>query len=387
MNAKVRTYLIEDARQEDVNYQQFASITNEIQTQDEVEFFNQEELTFFKHWQCKVYDCKNNEHVNAKNYLMATVWEKSVHLGREIVKRLQGFEQDGKKHWIQRYSRGVRVKPYTWVKVFRNTDNGKNIFFTFGLDALPETEAFIYKMDCQDKRDSKLTLGQIDLCRSLIPATAKWNKISFEDLTKENWDSLIETCVRFVQDQTVHYDAIIEAVWGAAIQPTLFKNKLIKKEKPKGRCDSIPETKKDFKGVDVDFQRKAKEQKDLGDKGEALVKQREIDFLNENKLYDKAALVEIVQDGKGYDVYSFDEFGNEKFIEVKTTTGNEYSSFFLSENEVNFMRLNVAQYFIYRLYNYDEESNFAEFYELNGDIESQLLMKPTQYKALIKKEV
>lgn len=118
-----------------------------------------------------------------------------------------------------------------------------------------------------------------------------------------------------------------------------------------------------------------------------MVKQREIDFLNQNKLYDKAALVDIVQDGKGYDIYSFDELGNEKFIEVKTTTGNEYSSFFLSENEVDFMRLNINQYFIYRVYNYNEENNFAEFYELSGDIENQLLMKPTQYKVLIKKEV
>lgn len=382
--------------QKDENYQNFTSIADENQTQNDLDFFNQEELTFFKQWQYKVYDPNDDEHVDAKNYLMATVWEKSVHLGREIVKRLQGFELDGKRYWSQRgwtknkqgeNVQAAIVKPYTWVKVFRNTDKGKDIFFTFGIDAFPETESFVYKMDCQEKRDSKLTQVQIDLCRSLIPATAKWNEIAFKDLTKGNWDSLIETCVRFVQDHTAHYDAIIEAIWGATIQSTLFKNKLIKKEKPKDGCNSIPEIKKEFSGVDVDFQKKAKEQKEIGDKGEALVKQREIDFLNQKKLYDKAALVDIVQDGKGYDIYSFDEFGNEKFIEVKTTTGNEYSPFFLSENEVDFMRLNINQYFIYRVYNYDEENNFAEFYELSGDVENQLLMKPIQYKVLIKKEV
>ncbi|MEO8712930.1 MAG: DUF3883 domain-containing protein, partial [Parafilimonas sp.] len=127
-------------------------------------------------------------------------------------------------------------------------------------------------------------------------------------------------------------------------------------------------------------------QKDLGDKGEALVKQREIAFLQEKNLHDIAALVEIVQDGKGYDVLSFDEDGNEKYIEVKTTTGNEYAPFYLSKNEVDFMRLHTNQYCIYRVYHYDEGNNFGEFFELIGDIESQLLMKPIQYKVLIKKE-
>lgn len=51
------------------------------------------------------------------------------------------------------------------------------------------------------------------------------------------------------------------------------------------------------------------------------------------------------------------------------------------------MRLNKNQYCIYRVYNFDEENNFAEFYELGDDIENQLLMKPTQYKVLIKKEL
>jgi len=381
-------------RQND-NYQKFASITNSPIFRNKMEFFKQDELSFFKEWQYRVYNPNDDIHRKAKNYLMATVWEKSIYLGREIINRLQGFELDGKKYWSQRgwteKDEGVNiqaaiVKPYTWVKVFRNSDKGRDIFFTFGLDAHPKVEAFVFKIDCQDKRDSKLSQSQIDLCKSLIPATAKWNEIAFDDLITENWDSLIEICVRFIQEHINLYDAIIEAVWGAAIPSTLFQNKLIKKEKPKGGYESMPETKKNFKGVDVDFQGKAKEQKDLGDKGEILVKEREINFLKEKNLHDKSALVAIVQDGKGYDVYSFDEFGNEKFIEVKTTTGNEYSSFFLSENEIDFMLLNKNKYCIYRVYNYDEENNFAEFYELKGDVESQLLMKPTEYKVLLKKE-
>ena len=54
---------------------------------------------------------------------------------------------------------------------------------------------------------------------------------------------------------------------------------------------------------------------------------------------------------------------------------------------LNLSRIHPNQYSIYRVYNYDEANNFGEFYELSGDIESQVLMKPTQWKVLIKKEV
>ncbi|WP_343617344.1 DUF3883 domain-containing protein [Flavobacterium sp.] len=377
------------------NYEKYSLINSEVKTTDKIEFFNQAELQFFKIWQYKPYNPLETEHVKAKEYLMATVWMKSIHLGNEIVKRLPGFKLDGKKYWSQRgWSKNEAgenvqssvIKPYTWVKVFRNNDRGKDIFFTFGIDAYPTIESFVYKIDCQDKRDSKLTLGQIELCKSLIPSTAKWREISFDDLIIGNWESLIDTCVEFIKDHLHQYDAIIESVWGKPIPPNLFKNKLIKKEKPKDGCESIPESNSNFHGVDVDFSKKANEHKDLGDRGELLVKEREIEYLEKNKLYDKAELVCIVKDGKGYDVYSFDELGNEKYIEVKTTKGNEYTSFFLTDNELKFMRLNKDKYSIYRVYNYNEENNFGEFFELRGDVEKQLFLKPSEYKVFIKKE-
>ncbi len=382
--------------QQESNFTNFSSLNNGMAIANEVGFFNLEELKFFTQWQLKAYNRHDEEHVEAKDFLMATVWEKSIHLGKEIINRLNGFQLDGKKYWSQRgwtedeNGKSVQAaifKPYTWVKVFRNTDRVKDIFFTFGIDADPDSEAFVYKIDCQDSRDSKLTQLQIDLCRSLIPSTARWNDISYEDLIQGNWESLIDTCVNFINEHLEHYDAIINAVWGEPIPPTLFKNLLVKREKPKDGFESMPETKKAFKGVNIDFHVKAKEQKDLGDAGETLVKLREIEFLKQNGLHDKAELVKIVQDGNGYDVLSFDESGSKKYIEVKTTTGNEHAVFFLSENEIDFMRLNTNEYCIYRVYHYDEENNFAEFFELTGDIENQLLMKPISYKVLIKKEI
>lgn len=53
--------------QKDENYQNFISIADKIQIQIGLEFFNQEEQTFFKKWQYKVYDPNDDEHVDIKN--------------------------------------------------------------------------------------------------------------------------------------------------------------------------------------------------------------------------------------------------------------------------------------------------------------------------------
>lgn len=161
-------------------------------------------------------------------------------------------------------------------------------------------------------------------------------------------------------------------------------NTLIKKDKPNSGFDTFPETERRFDVVDVDFVAKAKDNKDLGDAGEELVKQYEIDRLKQKGMVQKSLEVEIVKDGKGYDVLSFDHLGNEKYIEVKTTTGKELNPFYLSENEVAFMRKNINNYCIYRVYNYDEENNSGEFFEIKGDLENQILMKPIQYQVVIK---
>lgn len=377
--------------QNDNNYAQFMDEETDNEAPD---FFTSEELEVFKRWQYQPYDPNNEEHIEAKDYLMNTVWEKSIYLGREIIKRLDGFELDGKKIWHQRGWKknedGENVqaaifKPYTWVKIFRNNDHGKDIFFTFGIDAYPETEAFVYKIDYQNMRGNKLTQIQIDLCKSLIPASAKWNEISFEELPLKNWKSLIEISVEFINRHLDQYDAIMNAVWGDPIPSIYFKNQLIKREKPQDGFTSNLQPPKKFTGVEIDFLDKAQEQKDLGDAGEALVKQYEINFLNSRGLCKEAALVEIVKDGEGYDVHSFDEYGNDKFIEVKTTTSDKYASFYLSENEVAFMRKNIGSYCIYRIYHYNAENSFGEFFELQNDVENQLLMRPVQFHAVIKK--
>lgn len=357
-------------------------------------FFIMEELDFFKKWQLQVYDSENKIHVEAKNYIMSTVWEKSIHLGNLIVNKLPEYFLEAKKTWSKlgskeeggKKSHAPQFKAYTWVKIYKGVDRGKQIFFTFGIDAYPETESFVYKIDCQRERGTALTEAQIILCDSLIPSSAKWNEISFTNLLEFNWDSLTSKCIDFIQEHEKQYDAIISAVSGGSIPAELFKNTLAWRDKPKDGYENVPENKKSFKGFDIDFLKKTQEQIDLGDAGENLVKQEEIKYLNKLHLLDLACKVEIAKDGEGYDVLSFDENGKEKFIEVKTTMAGEYTPFYLSDNEIEFMRIKKGQYSVYRIYNYDAANNFGECFEITGDVESQVLMKPSVYKVLLKKE-
>jgi len=358
------------------------------------EFFTQAEIDFFKKWQYRSYNPKLNEHINAKNHLMNTVWQKSIYLGQQLVNTLEGFQSAGKKYWSQRgwtESDGINVqaaifKPYTWIKVYRNTDKGKDIFFTFGIDVHPNTDAFVYKIDCQRTRDSKLNNQQINLFDNLIPNAAKWNSIPFPELLSGNWDVLIATCNDFINTYINQYDAVVSSLWGAEIPPDLFKNTLVWRDKPKNGLSEVPNKTKTFQGIEVDFQERAEEQKDLGDAGEALVKASEIKWLKWKNRNDLALKVEIVKDGKGYDVLSFDELGNNKYIEVKTTTGNEYAPFYLSDNEVEFMRRYKNQYHIYRIFRYDAENNFGECYAISSNVEEQLLLKPISYQVYLKKD-
>jgi hypothetical protein len=125
--------------------------------------------------------------------------------------------------------------------------------------------------------------------------------------------------------------------------------------------------------------------KALGNSGESLVLEYEREQLIKSGLTDLAEKIrhtsEIEGDGAGYDIQSFYENGSIKFIEVKTTKGGAETAFYMSSNEVEFAKQNVESYYIYRVYDYDSESNTGKFYIINGEIEQLLDLTPTTYRA------
>jgi len=125
---------------------------------------------------------------------------------------------------------------------------------------------------------------------------------------------------------------------------------------------------------------------ELGRKGELLVVEHEKMFLTQNGRPDLAERVRHISaiegDGAGYDIESFSLEGEIKYIEVKTTRGPAQTSFFISANEVEFAKQHQDNYYLYRVYDYEDSRNSGRLYVGNGDVKDAFELTPTQYRAI-----
>lgn len=164
------------------------------------------------------------------------------------------------------------------------------------------------------------------------------------------------------------------------------KNQLIPGERPTTKSRKKGINTNEFRGKkSPDYGLIDSRNKKLGLEGELLVLSKEILHLreiNRDDLADKVMHVSVVEgDGAGYDIKSYDDNGNVKFIEVKTTKGSANTSFFISPNELEFSKVHAKYYELCRLYSFEVESNSAKFYIIKGNLFEQLAITPTQYKA------
>jgi hypothetical protein len=139
----------------------------------------------------------------------------------------------------------------------------------------------------------------------------------------------------------------------------------------------------DFRGrTGVDFADQDSRNRKLGKLGEKLVLLLEKDNLKkagQTELCEKVRHIsEIIGDGAGYDIESYSPNGELKYIEVKTTRGSINSSFYLSSNEYSFYSSNKEHYFLYRIYEYDEEANSGKCFIIKNL--DNLIFTPTQFR-------
>lgn len=138
-----------------------------------------------------------------------------------------------------------------------------------------------------------------------------------------------------------------------------------------------------FRGRTVNFIQNGIDNKRLGDLGELWVMKYEIEKL---KTVNKHNLIDQIKhtskdegDGTGFDIQSFDKQGNKIFIEVKTTKGRQNATFFVTRNELERSKIETDNYYLYRLYNYNEQTDTADLLIIKGDL-SNLCEFPTTYK-------
>lgn len=140
---------------------------------------------------------------------------------------------------------------------------------------------------------------------------------------------------------------------------------------------------REFVAKKTDFLKKAKNQKKLGYAGELMVLNYEIDFLKNNGREDLAQNVKHVSedegDGAGYDILSYEIDGTEKYIEVKTTTGDSHTQFNITDSELEFSGLKNSNYYLYRVYEFSKEKNQGKFYCIKGDLSIKLCLRPQNY--------
>lgn len=138
-----------------------------------------------------------------------------------------------------------------------------------------------------------------------------------------------------------------------------------------------------FRGRTVNFIQNGIENKRLGDLGELWVMKYEIEKLQNAKLYNLIDKIKHTSkdegDGTGFDIQSFDIYGNKIFIEAKTTKGKQNSTFFVTRNELERSKIEKENYYLYRLYNYSEQTDTADLLIIQGDL-TNICEFPITYK-------
>lgn len=129
------------------------------------------------------------------------------------------------------------------------------------------------------------------------------------------------------------------------------------------------------------------ENKRIGDLGEIWVLKQEKEFLEKNGKHKLAEKVlhsaKNKGDGLGYDILSYHLNGEKKYIEVKTTKGRKNTTFFISRNELERSRIEKKNYFLYRVYEYNEETEKGKILKINGDL-TRICEVPVNYKVKLK---
>lgn len=146
---------------------------------------------------------------------------------------------------------------------------------------------------------------------------------------------------------------------------------------------NVTTTNVSFNGSITNHIQNNKENKRIGDLGELFVialEKEKLEKANKPKLANKVAHhAKDKGDGLGYDVLSFDTEGNKMYIEVKATKSNKNTPFYITRNELERSKQEQDNFFIYRVYNFNDDILKGDVLVLQGDA-SNLCIEAVNYK-------
>lgn len=128
----------------------------------------------------------------------------------------------------------------------------------------------------------------------------------------------------------------------------------------------------------------------LGLAGELIVAENEARSLHLAGHKHLASRVEHVSqsqgDGLGFDILSFEPNGKERLIEVKTSRYAASTPFYITKNELETAEKNPLNYWLYRLYDFQNpkinKAPNVPLYQIHGDLTKALELTPTIYRAI-----
>ncbi|EAC3110579.1 DUF3578 domain-containing protein [Listeria monocytogenes] len=200
-----------------------------------------------------------------------------------------------------------------------------------------------------------------------------------------NSEDQIKATIDFILNNGT-YSELSEKAKSEKIVEIEKKRKLVLgKEETRSRNSVVKEEKEPYIPK-RDYAKEAIRNTEKGLQGEYLVINYEKERLIKNSITkpyaDKINHVAESGDGHGYDIISYDinpDAPNEVieiYIEVKTTTGNRDTAFYLSDNELNVARLKGELYRIYRVYDYNTAPKLKIIDNL---FDATLEIKPINY--------
>lgn len=153
---------------------------------------------------------------------------------------------------------------------------------------------------------------------------------------------------------------------------------------PASSANKIGERKLNFRAKKVDFAEIEKIKTELGHEGEKFIFEWEQNRLREIGHPELAEKVEwtsnVKGDGAGFDILSFEETGEPRYIEVKTTTQEIDSPFLITQNEVDFSKAHHENYYLYRVFNFKTS---PLFFILKGNLVEYCELTPKLFEARI----
>lgn len=165
--------------------------------------------------------------------------------------------------------------------------------------------------------------------------------------------------------------ADLEGIWAPIPQPARVR------EGQGNYCPAFSPARRDYLAQEA-------RNRSLGHAGELLVLEveaRRLHAAGKRRLCERIEHVARTQgDGLGFDVLSFEESGQERLIEVKTTAFGVATPFYVTRNELARSQQDATQFHVYRVFDFRRR---ARIFGLPGAIDASCEMSAVSYLARV----